>query len=492
VAGATIAMFSKETGIVVLAVLPLYDLLLGPRIDQRVMAGWMLPVVPALLFLASRHAAIASTVVPIPFVDNPIVRAGFWAARLTSLAVVTRYLKLVVWPAMLSPDYSFPQIPIATGTASEWTAWAVVAGAAVLTVATLRINRALAFVLAAAFLVFLPASNLLFTAGTIMAERLVYLPSVGVIAAAAAGASMLTSRVRQLTVPVAAASVILLGTLTWLTIERNQIWHDEVSLWTDAVAASPRSFKTHGALAEALYQSDPSRVNLPTVIAHKERSLELLAGLPDPSLVLEPYREAATYYLERGDWLEQHDSADQAGRRAVYEAAARWARVYSEVLDTARSSASPPNVKQLTEAQLLLSTTALRLSDTASAVAAARRGRLANPFAAAAYQAEAAAMLDARRTDEGAVTLLAGFMVTGDVSLRARAIDLYRSGLDQGGCAIRNGPTGPVLDQDCDIVRRHICAASTEAIAIYDAAGRAELAQRTRQSARQEFHCTGF
>src|SRR4029079_5142994 len=108
-------------------------------------------------------------------------------ARLTSLAVVTRYLKLVVWPAMLSPDYSFPQIPIATGTASEWEAVSVVAGAAVLTVATLRINRALSFVLAAAFLVFLPASNLLFTAGTIMAERLVYLPSVGVIAAAAAG-----------------------------------------------------------------------------------------------------------------------------------------------------------------------------------------------------------------------------------------------------------------------------------------------------------------
>jgi len=42
-----------------------------------------------------------------------------------------------------------------------------------------------------------------------------------------------------------------------------------VSLWTDAVSAAPRSFKTHGALAEALYQFDPSRVNLPAVIAHK-------------------------------------------------------------------------------------------------------------------------------------------------------------------------------------------------------------------------------
>src|SRR5205085_11013320 len=180
------------------------------------------------------------------------------------------------------------------------------------------------------------------------------------------------------------------------------------------------------------------------------------------------------------------------GRRAAYERAAHWAKVYSDVLETARSSANPPNAKQLTEAQLLLSTTALRRNDAASAVAAARRSRLSNPFAAAAYQAEAAAMLEAQRADDALVTLLAGFMVTGDGSLRARAIDLYKSGLDRGGCAVRVGPSGPVLDQDCEIVRRHICAASTQAIEIYDTAGRAELAQRARQSARQEFGCAGF
>jgi len=277
-----------------------------------------------------------------------------------------------------------------------------------------------------------------------------------------------------------------------LTIARNRVWHDEVSLWTDAVSAAPRSFKTHGALAEALYQFDPSRVNLPAVIAHKEQSLELLSALPEPSLVLEPYREAATYYLERGDWLEQHDTANQDARRTAYEAAAHWAGVYSAVLDIARSSPNPPNVKQLTEAQLLVSTAALRLSDSASAVAAARRGRMSNPFAAAAYQAEAAALVGARRADDAAVTLLAGFMITGDRSLRTGVMDLYRSGLDQGGCAVKTGPSGAVLDQECDIVRRHICAASTAAIEIYDAAGKAELSQRTRLSARQDFHCAGF
>jgi hypothetical protein len=492
IAASVVAVFSKETGIVVVVLLPLYDLFLGTTIQRRAMATWLLPVVPAVLFLAARQAAISSIVVPIPFVDNPMVLADFGSARLTALAVVAKYLQVVVWPVTLSPDYSFPQIPIAIGTASDWMAWALVAVVGGLSLLATRINRPLAFVLAAAFLVFVPGSNLLFTAGTIMAERLVYLPSVAIIAAAAAGVSAIASRSRQLVVPLAATSIIVIVAFTVLTIARNRVWHDEVSLWTDAVSAAPRSFKTHGALAEALYQFDPSRMNLPAVIAHKEQSLELLSALPEPSLVLEPYREAATYYLERGDWLEQHDTANQNARRTAYEAAAHWAGVYSAVLDIARSGPNPPNVKQLTEAQLLVSTAALRLSDSASAVAAARRGRMSNPFAAAAYQAEAAALVGARRADDAAVTLLAGFMITGDRSLRTGVMDLYRSGLDQGGCAVKTGPSGAVLDQECGIVRRHICAASTAAIEIYDAAGKAELSQRTRLSARQDFHCAGF
>ena len=129
---------------------------------------------------------------------------------MTALAVVARYLQLVVWPLRLSADYSFPQIPIAIGTARDWIAWAVVAASGGLSLFAVRINRALAFVLAAAFLVFLPGSNLLFTSGTIMAERLIYLPSLAVIAAAAAGVSAITSRSRQLTVPLSVASVIVL------------------------------------------------------------------------------------------------------------------------------------------------------------------------------------------------------------------------------------------------------------------------------------------
>ena len=286
-------------------------------------------------------------------------------------------------------------------------------------------------------------------------------------------------------VPLAAACALLVVGLAGLTVARNRVWHDEVSLWTDGVKASPRSFKTHGALAEAIYQADPDRVRLPEVIAHKEQSLALLDELPDPALVLEPYREAATYYLERGDWLEQHDAANMAERRAAYKHAAKWAKVYVSVLESTRSGATPPNVKQVTEANLLVSTAAIKLNDSASAAEAARRGRLANPFQPAAYQAEAAAMVSNGQADAAAVTLLTGFMVTGDTTLRAAVISLYRGGLDRSGCAVRTESGNPVLDQTCEIVKRHLCAASAEAIAVYAGAQRDNLAaaERTRDRA---------
>jgi hypothetical protein len=492
-AAALLGMFSKESAVAVVVIIPLYDLLLGRRERTRreIAPGWLALAPGVVLLLIARTTVLNGvSVPPVPFVDNPIVLAGFWSGRLTALAVLARYLSLVAWPVGLSCDYSFPQIPIASGTPGDWLAWAVVALATAGTAWALRRAHVVGFAVIAGFLVLLPAANLLFASGTIMAERLMYLPSFGVVAAAVAGAWVVGRRFR---LPAAAGTIALTVVTALLvvgTIARNRVWHDEVSLWSDAVTASPRSFKTHGALAEALYQADPSRGNLPSVIAEKEQSLALLAGLPDPLLVTQPYREAATYYLERGDWLQQHDGNAGEARQA-FEAAARWARIYTSSLDAARDDGrQPPTAQQLTEGQLLLSTATLKLNDPGAALEAAHRSRVSQPFNPVTYRAEAAALMDAQRGNEAAVALLTGFMVTGERSLRDAAIDLYRGGLDVQGCAVRTSASGAVLDPACDIVKRHICDASAGAMAVYAAAGRDSLAVNARDTALRQFGCS--
>jgi hypothetical protein len=57
---------------------------------------------------------------PEPFVDNPIAHAGFLQGPLTALAVIGRYLWLAAVPLKLSSDYSYAQVPLASGRLIDW------------------------------------------------------------------------------------------------------------------------------------------------------------------------------------------------------------------------------------------------------------------------------------------------------------------------------------------------------------------------------------
>ena len=90
---------------------------------------------------------------------------------------------------------------------------------------------------------FLPASNLFFYVGFVIAERILYLPSVGaclVVGAAIAGAYRIarrTSKSRGRLVLVVTA--VLLGLMSAKTLRRNLDWYDEESLYRSALHVNP-------------------------------------------------------------------------------------------------------------------------------------------------------------------------------------------------------------------------------------------------------------
>ena len=106
-----------------------------------------------------------------------------------------------------------------------------------------------------------------------------------------------------------------------------------------------------------------------------------------------------------------------------------------------------------------------------------------DPQSAISYQQSASALLIAGRNDAAAVALMVGSMVTGENTLRDQLVELYRQGLDPLGCAVVQTPNGAAINPGCATVRRHLCAATNEAVAIHQRAGRANEAQRLRESA---------
>jgi tetratricopeptide (TPR) repeat protein len=467
----TVAVFSKESAIAGLGLVVLYDLVCSPKPFRLADSGrrWVILALPVAAFLYQRSVVLAGSRIEIPYVDNPIAGAGFWTGRITAIGVMGRYLALLLWPAHLSADYSFSQIPLASGTLTEWLALIAVAAVTVAALATLKANRLVSFCLGAALLTFLPAANVLFTTGTIMAERLMYLPSAFLLAAIVAAIYSFEAKIAysRLAPTLLGLAVVVCGARTFA---RNPDWHDDVSLWTATVATAPASFKSHDALAEALFEADLSHSNLERVTEEKEKSLAILHRLPEPLAPVTPYRTGASYYVLRGDWLQAHKGTPDDVAKA-YQRAIELGERYLALAKLHRIPAT-----EISVAQLLVSNAYRQLGQSQRSLENAERGAAVQPFNPDVYRELTAALLNVNRADDAAVLLMTGFMVTGDEELRRALIALYRTGLDAAGCATTVSGDRTTLNVECDIVRRHLCEAAARAAKLQHDHGRADLA----------------
>jgi tetratricopeptide (TPR) repeat protein len=258
------ALLSKESAMTLILILPVMDALCPAKgadraaaRQARIVSDYLPLLGVAGAYLLARWAVLGSITIAesaIAPLDNPLVpitttpfggRMGATAAQaiMTAFAVVAEYARLLTWPARLSPDYSFDQIPLVTSVLDI----RFIVGVALVTaciggVAVLWRRRPVAaFGLAFLALTFSIVSNFAITIGTICAERLMYLPSAGALVAAAVGAGWLAGNVarrRRIVAGIVVVLIVLAAARTWA---RNRDWTNEVTLWSAAVNAAPRS-----------------------------------------------------------------------------------------------------------------------------------------------------------------------------------------------------------------------------------------------------------
>lgn len=495
----TLGVFSKEIAATIPGVIVLYELTWWKeRKRGRALLLGCGAVLLALEVMWYARAAVFSRLPAtlFPFWDNPLVDAGFWTAKLTAIKVIARYLGLLVWPAHLSCDYSYAQIPLATGTLHDWLGWLAVAAVAAAAVWSYRRNRAVFFLACAAFVTFLPTSNLLFPIGTIMAERFLYLPAIALAACVVLGLYAIARRTAKAKwAPVALGLIIAACAMrTWV---RNSDWQDDLSLASATVENSPNSYKSHKLLAEALYDSDPSHANIDRVLAEMEKSLAILEPVADWHNNPDAYRRAGGYYLTKGDLLAKRGSD---GSRAYQRALDLLLRCRSIVrasnqrlvsMEHPRGRPAPqPDESKIADLERTISVAYLRLGDPGKALEAAAAARELEPLNAVSYRQLSTSLIAAGRADEAAIALLEGTMLTSDMSLGQELLSLYQSGLDTKGCAITQGPRGRTINPSCEIVRKHACAATAGVLRLYRRIGREDLAEQARALASTTFGCT--
>ncbi|MCC6129631.1 MAG: tetratricopeptide repeat protein [Acidobacteria bacterium] len=231
-----LSVFSKESGAAFALVAALLERLCPvparKKLDLWLGAAGTGVIVAVALFARS---AVHSGPAFIPPIDNPSAIAGTGPRLFTALWTQILYIWKSIAPVTLSADYSYKQIPLVMGL-SDPRAWAGVAlvAAAILTALKWPWTR-----LGMGFyaLTFLPAGNLLFPIGTLMAERLAYVPSLG-IAALMAGLAL---RHRFGFVPLLLVTVLYPAR----TAVRNLDWRNAEVFYTRLVESSPNSSKAH-------------------------------------------------------------------------------------------------------------------------------------------------------------------------------------------------------------------------------------------------------
>ncbi len=301
-----LALLSKESAVVFLPLVAIGDYAGGkwkPAIRYLRIAGVILLYLGVLWKVQGGHFGAAD----IQRLNNPLAGIPAGWRILNALRVAWKYVGVQAYPATLSCDYSFNQIPV-------YLDWRHTLPAAIAAVAAVGgwiwaiWKRRYALVLAGGIYLagFSTTANILVPIGTIMGERLAYFPSAGFCLLIALVWNWLQDRQRK---PALGVLAVLIAVLGVRTVVRNRDWKDNLTLYSAAVRAVPGSAKVHetlGATYVEVGQLD---------LARKEFQNALNID-PDYPYALEAYGlveswkrnyQAAGRLLERAFYLSQRD-----------------------------------------------------------------------------------------------------------------------------------------------------------------------------------------
>lgn len=175
----------------------------------------------------------------------------------TMLRVFMEWIRLFVWPANLSADYSSKRIEAATSfDASMIAPLLVITSLVAIAWSVRRSKPAVTFGFLWAGVNLLMPSNLVVVTGNVLAERTLFLASAGLAICAGVAAveiwNAMSERGRVPRLATAVAFVALLAAGISRSSTRNVVWHDNPTLFRQTVADVPTSYRAHWMLAEYL------------------------------------------------------------------------------------------------------------------------------------------------------------------------------------------------------------------------------------------------
>lgn len=323
-----LALLSKESAITYVALMPVTLYFFSELKWSKIAVAAGFTAVVAGIYLMIHHSVIGGIgLKSINIADNSLMAsASFMQQRMTAIEILGRYIYLLCYPHPLSCDYSFNTIPMVTtfGNGRFLLALALHIGGLYFVWKGWKKKEAYSYGILFYLITISIVSNVFMLIGTNMAERLVFLPSLGFCILMAWLITRLTNSLDL--VPSKLGEIFTQKSLNWMflvpvliffsakTVDRNKDWKNVKILFDKDVNTVPNSVHMLYYHANMMTNHDTLQTKSEEEkkkiydLAEKElrTSLTILEAFPEVHSTLAKilqykgqYREAITHYERR-------------------------------------------------------------------------------------------------------------------------------------------------------------------------------------------------
>ncbi|HQV00215.1 MAG: DUF1736 domain-containing protein [Bacteroidia bacterium] len=278
-----LALLSKETAITFLAIYPFVFAFTMHIKKALINSCYML--IPVLLFLLIRQMAVGGNTgaISTDVFNNPFIHADRLQRLATVLLTWLLYLQKIVWPSNLAYDYSFNQIPITDfGNLWVWLSLFIHAGITVWAILQFKTQKWIAFAWLWYVATFSIVSNLLFNIGAPLADRFMYIPSLGIILLIVLCLNALFKNIKSVNEKLSVGiTIMLLLPMIWHNYSRCANWKNNHALFLHDVFVVPQNAKAQlnaGLSYIEIAQQDTVKPQLPVIqkaIAHLQNGIKI-------------------------------------------------------------------------------------------------------------------------------------------------------------------------------------------------------------------------
>lgn len=288
------ALLSKEGALVLLPILILLELRNNYTWKSH-LKSFAPFVVIAVVWFAWHQSVVGQTeLAGYTYHDNALLAsASIGEQKATALSIFFRYEVKAFYPYVMSYDYSFPYFQIVGwGAPLAWLGLLSLLGGLFGIYYFFKKNVLLSLGLALLLFPLLLTSNLLFTVGTTMADRFLYVSVLGaaillVLLLGLVKKTVADSQYAPTKIAVLLAPILLIFCVQ--TTMRNSVWASNQTLFTEDYKTAPESARVqynYGNLLQLMAEDDPSRDEFQQAKGVYKKALQLDPGYTEASINL--------------------------------------------------------------------------------------------------------------------------------------------------------------------------------------------------------------